>query len=632
VAAVLAVIAASHVPGLAGPFIWDDRSLILENPATRELQPLGQYFVSTFWQPTPDRPTFAGYYRPLVALSYAVQYRLHGEWPVPFHLFNLGVHLTVALLLLLLARRLGAGQPAALLATTTWGLLPRLTECVDWVSGRTDLLAGAFTLGALLAWDGARVGRRWLAAGLLGLGLLSKEVALATLPAVAVWELWSLRRSPGPVRAVAWRLAPLALVTLAWLALRAVALRGAPAALDPGLTAGERALRALDALGRYGWMLAQPFRPSALLAVAGRTEPWAVAVGALLAVAALALAVLARRRFSPPVALALALGGASLLPVLHLVDIHLMVSVADRFLYLPLAGLALALALGAGQLSRRTGERVGLALAALALAFGVATYARSEDYADEARFWLSEVGRAPPELAIPRAQLGGILFREGRFAAAARLFNRGLTDMRAMQFHQADVISMLEVNIALCLAQVERVDAALEILDHLIADHPEVASHRFDRARVLLTRQDWEGGRRDLAEALALFPGYQAALAADRLAAAAARAWSALPPAGGPGETTAQRATRARILSRVEARAAAGRLWVQVLEAPDAAPEERRAAAAWLVRFGPAERARQAAQVYAASGADDGPRLTELLELRLARLAELDALQARLGL
>lgn len=632
VAAGLAIIAGTALPAMTGPFIWDDRMLILENPATVELQPLGQYFASTFWQPTADRPGFAGYYRPLVSLSYALQYQLSGDSPVPFHLFNLAVHLAAAYLLYCLARRFGAGAIPAVLAMTAWGAFPRLTECVDWISGRTDLLAGFFTLGAMLAWDAARPARRLAAGVLLLLGLFSKEVALATLPAIAVWEVWAGRGRPGAWRAVVVRLAPLGAAVATWAWLRTLAQRGGPVAESSGLTALERSTRALDALGTYVWMVAAPFRPSALVSVAGRPVGWRIAVGGALVLAAAAVSVQAWRRWRPPVAMAMAMGGAALVPVLHFVDIHLMVAVADRFLYLPLAGLALALGITSSQLAGGRARAAAAAAALLVAAWAPAAFLRAQDYGDEAAFWLSEAARAPRELAVPRAQLGAMLFREGRFEAAAQVFRGALQDMRQASFFQREFYGKLEVNVALCLAQLERNRAALQVMGALLDAQPEVASHWLDRARILLAGQEWAAAQRDLDEALRLFPGFEQARVAAAIGARAAAEWEALPPPEAPRQTTADLAARARILDRTDARSAAGRCWCEVLKASDSLSADRRAAANFLVRYGPPDRARWAVQAYAAAGATDAQLLEDLLDLRLQRLAELDAVQAALGL
>ncbi len=148
--ALLAVLAA-YAPSLTGTFVWDDHMLIVENPRAHELSAPSEFFTRAFWS-TPFqrvRDNVHSFYRPLVGLSYALDWvRSNGE-PAAFHVTNVLLHLLVVALVFALARQLGASGRAAAAAAGAFGLLPRLTESVAWISGRTDVLAACFALLAL---------------------------------------------------------------------------------------------------------------------------------------------------------------------------------------------------------------------------------------------------------------------------------------------------------------------------------------------------------------------------------------------------------------------------------------------------------------------------------------------------
>lgn len=137
--------------------------------------------------------------RPLLKLTYTLNNSLGGEvWG--FHLLNLALHLTNALLVYALVRRVMvlAGHAEQALVVALWTALlfiahPAHTEAVTYISGRSMSLMTCFYLGALLMYaQGREYGdkqARYLYSPLFFLcAVASKETAL-TLPAVLlVWE------------------------------------------------------------------------------------------------------------------------------------------------------------------------------------------------------------------------------------------------------------------------------------------------------------------------------------------------------------------------------------------------------------------------------------------------------------
>jgi len=170
------------------------------------------------------------YYRPLLMLTFIMDKYVWGLEASFMHLENIFLHLGNSLLVFFLARRLLAALSipfsfSPLVAALLFGLHPIATETVNWVSGRTDLLAGFFVLSALLMFiEGMQTGTvaslvpemsskkekargltlRPYIFGLLGAiallaGCLSKESALFILPLILLWSV----APPKDVRAVA---------------------------------------------------------------------------------------------------------------------------------------------------------------------------------------------------------------------------------------------------------------------------------------------------------------------------------------------------------------------------------------------------------------------------------------------
>ncbi len=132
------------------------------------------------------------YYRPLLGLSFYINKAIFNLDPFTLHAENVLFHIANTLLVYFITRKLFAlngtdAQPGyAFLSSLLFGLHPIVTESVDWISGRTDLLMGFFLLLSTLLLVQYRINGRqffpWLA-GIAFLGaLLSKELAIAFLP------------------------------------------------------------------------------------------------------------------------------------------------------------------------------------------------------------------------------------------------------------------------------------------------------------------------------------------------------------------------------------------------------------------------------------------------------------------
>lgn len=599
VAAVLVAVALVYLGAVAGEFVWDDHVLVEEHPAVTQLQPLPDYFLRMFWSDTEHNDTGA-FYRPLTTLSYAVEYALWGPDPRYFHFTNLLLHLAVCALVFELSRRAGAAPGTAAAAAALFGLLPRATESVAWVSGRTDLLAA---LGALAAWwlhrsEPTRGGRRVAAAAALLVGLLCKEVAAAGAVAIATLEALAWRRGRQSAERALGNLLPLAVALAGYGSLRAAAWSAGGAGLGNDLAAPWhlRPLFALQALGSYAGMLLDPLRPQLLIGTRGYLEwPWIVAGAGV----ALALAFAAPRlwRRAPAASVAgCAFAGAALLPVLHLVSLPLPVIAADRFLYLPVAGLAVALAAAARTIPPRALQPARV-MAMLAIgAFAWATAARALDWSDDPTLFRTAMARSHAANPSAPTGLGEAHFRREQFAEALQAY-REAERRHAEAGRRAPWAygypETIHTNIGLCLLAEGRTDEATGLLAGATARTPTVPSARFNLAFALAHGLDFDGAERELRTALVLRPDFERARVLLASVERARRDWEALPLPD-PDEATDVQAARARVFTRVGHRIAASALWTRVIDAPDATPDQVRGAAVYLVMGGEPADARRA--------------------------------------
>jgi len=134
---------------LSAPFTFDDDHAIVINEQIRR--------ISTSLSPTEQGSPLAG--RPLVSLTFAVNYALGGLDVRGYRLVNIGIHVICALLLFGIARRHLETNIAFAIALI-WMVHPLVTEPVDYVSQRTELMMAAFLLATVYFGGSAVAGQR----------------------------------------------------------------------------------------------------------------------------------------------------------------------------------------------------------------------------------------------------------------------------------------------------------------------------------------------------------------------------------------------------------------------------------------------------------------------------------------
>lgn len=612
---ILLLTAVVYAPALGGPFLWDDRMLIEQSGRVKDLSSWSSLFTGGFWAGTTQEDLSGAYFRPLSTLSFALDYAVHEGNPAGFHLTNLVLHLACVGLFFGWLRKQGLRLGTVALATSLWALAPRLAECVAWISGRTDVLAGLFSLGALRLWtsSGERSkARDALACALLFAGLLSKEVALAAVVACSVHA--GLSR-PRPIARV---LAPLATFGV-YLGLRANALDGAPAIARVDESLLERATAVLEAVGRYAYMIAVPTQPRPRMGLrAAPDAAWAV-VGALLLCALLLGAIWRLKRREPldrwaATAAALAMMGLGL--VVHAIPLPLTASTADRFLYVPLLAVCALLAEPLDALVAAGKRRVGLAALALTAVFGWRTHLQARLYADDVAFWDTALRSSHPRDLVAHNQLGVLYAEVGMDEAALS----ALASARGLGRNGPR-------NYAAQLRRSGRCDEAVALWTEIVGSSGSTESDWIALARSQVCADRWTDAR--------------ATLVAARQRFRAASQWAdferhlaSLESAPPPRSATNARgweevATRHdRTWRRPDAHSA----WLEVSRAPDATPEQRLRAAVRLLEDAPVEAATEAVTRAGEAGITEYDALRVLLlerTERVRRLRELDAASSR---
>jgi tetratricopeptide (TPR) repeat protein len=393
-----------YANSLSAPFIFDDQTAIINNQRIRQLWPL-----SVPLSPLRETPV-AG--RPIVNLTFALNYAASGMDTRGYRLTNLAVHLLAALTMFGLVRRtlllpslaptFGAqATNLAWIVALIWMLHPLQTETIDYITQRTESMMGLFYLLTLYCSVRALEGGqgRWQAGAIIAcaLGMACKE-SMATAPLMV--GLFDYAFADRALLRKVHRTRLYVGLASTWVVL-ATLMASVPrttVGFDTKISGWTYLFNQAPILLTY---LRLTFWPRNLVLDYGVPQPLALSdvwlpMMAVTALAVVALILLVRR---PQVGFLGAWWFITLAPTSSFIPIATEVA-AERRMYLPLAALVVLIITGAYHvwIARAAARppRAGLAVAlCLCLALGAATVQRNREYESKLSILQTTVDRRP---------------------------------------------------------------------------------------------------------------------------------------------------------------------------------------------------------------------------------------------
>ena len=507
--AIVAVVLLCYGGALRNGFVgYDDPEYVTANPHVNT----GLTWDNARWALTASH---SSNWHPLTWISHALDCTLFGLSPAGHHAVNVLLHALNCVLLFLWLDGLTCFRWRAAFVALAFGLHPLHVESVAWISERKDVLSACFFLLALIAWNGRRY---LLVCALFTAALLSKQMVV-TLPLVLLLVDWWTKR---PIR-IADKLPLFALAAgataMAWWAHQQ---SGSVAPIDQ-FPLRERLLNALVSYARYLWKMALPI-DLAVFYPMPREWP-AIALVILLAITFVAL----RHRDA-------AFGWAwyllTLLPVIGIVQTG-MQSMADRYMYLPMIGLLVAVAWTLAPI-RGSAAAGGLVLAVWAVLtwrqipvwhdgvtlFSHAIAVTRDNFVahDNLGVELDRRGRSEEALAHYREAIrirpgdrnSESNYAQATFAKAEKLFQQGRLDEALALFRDgiphAPGNALAHTYAGLILMQQDRLDAALAEFRLAVAIDPKLARAHVGLGVALARSGDLPGARKALQDALRIDP------------------------------------------------------------------------------------------------------------------------------
>jgi tetratricopeptide (TPR) repeat protein len=513
---------AVRFPALSGELIWDDASLVRDNPFTKSPLLIPETFRHYL---ALDGSSM--HYRPIQNISYFFDYLVWNTDPFGFHLSNLLWHVGGGLLLYFLLLRLFApfrnrfGERPTLLSGAAffvalfWIVHPVHSAAVDYISGRADSLAFFFACAAWLVYlkarsVGTRVSRLALhlcAAALALVCLCSRESGciwiLLFLFYLFVFDRESSRRFKSIVAAVC-----IGLVAI-YAGLRQLPSEHLLASAGNVLPFGERTVLMLRALGDYAQLMVFPWNlhveRTVRLTEAATTllATHYLSLIGLLAAAALFYGAFRKGKAQPIRILGMAWFILAYLPVSNLFPLN--ATVAEHWLYLPSVGFLIFIA--GCWLEWPARSRIFLATLGCAALLGLSarSFVRSGDWLNPETFYrqsltagaaktrmalnlaqtyaaqgaypkaealLRKLAASNPNYAMAQNALGHLLLREGKTEEAEQVFAK-IASVAAQTTSDQPRTWIAALNLAYMKYSAHDSPGALAILENARIAYPE---------------------------------------------------------------------------------------------------------------------------------------------------------------
>ena len=469
---------------------------------------------------------------PLLWISYMADIAVFGAGPGGHHLVNILLHAANAALLFWALFRMTGSRWRSFFVAALFAWHPTRMEAVAWIAARKDVLSGLFFMLALLAYvrhaEKPSAGRMAAVFLLMLAGLMSKAILIALPPLLLLLDGWPLKRARWPQGAEAWKTwrplfaekAPLIALAAVFMGINLFTHTTGRGEGTPVSLASRFGMIAPNYVG-YLEKVAAPVRLS-ILYPENDVVAWPFSLAALAALAAATWVLWGQREKRPYGTVGWLWFLITLLPVIRGVRMGLAQS-ADRFTYLPLIGLGIALAWTAGEWSGRPRARRWIAAACgLALVLSlVQTHAQLPWWRNSATIFRRAVDLDPGS-HFAQNSLGLALVEAGRVEEGAGHIRQAVR----LKPEKAGYVA----NLGSVLLKLGRAEEALARQDEAIGMKSGMADYHSNRGQALVALGRKDEARAACEEALRLEPAHpEAHYHLGVLLYGAGRAGEALP-------------------------------------------------------------------------------------------------------
>lgn len=427
---------------LSSGFVYDDIGVIEDNYFIRSFQNISKIFGKDYFSLANELS-----YRPVVTVSYLVDYAVWHLNPFGYHLTNVIFHSICSVFLYILTARLFRSTYPALFSAALFSIHPCVTEAVNAISYREDIFAALFSILSFLCLTLSARAKVYYVVALFFyfLGLFSKETVIVV--PVFIFLYWVLymrgNSSSGYLASCKSGILPekkplkvfkvfveyylgYILISLFYLVIRFVALKN-PLDVSAGYVKGSMVIHFLTMvkiLASYIKLMFFPFRLSADYTIVPIKSFFDTScVMSVMLLAATGVIIFKAKSTHEWCRLLMIGFFVALLPVLNIIPIgHIM---ADRYLYLPVACFCAAMGgilfpaetCVASRDRRKKHGLLILVVSTVFISFTAKTVLRNKDWRNEYAFW-TKILEEQPQNYDAHNNLGSYFYKQGNLDRA----------------------------------------------------------------------------------------------------------------------------------------------------------------------------------------------------------------------
>ncbi|HHT9128765.1 MAG TPA: tetratricopeptide repeat protein [Candidatus Wujingus californicus] len=430
---IISISAILYINTLHHTFVYDDSHIITENYLIKTLKNLPKLFTKDYLPLSAELS-----YRPIVTLTYFIDYAIWRLNPIGYHLTNVILHTINVFLFYVFTKSILRKLTPALIATLLFLSHPLLTETVNAVCYREDILASVFFLLSFIYFAKIRAQKQTNARFIIYytisciaycFALFSKEMAITLPLLLMLFEVFcashntikSSSEISVSAKARRWILPYVGYAFIAgfYLLIRFIIFKNTFKIIEiyPG-----NAFAMTKIVASYLKLLFIPLNLNADYYI---SETRVFSIPFILSVLLIALTIFIIVRFCKKNRQIIFFSlwfFIALLPVLDIIPIGNIM--AERYLYLPIIGLCGAIGSLFSTYTFRKRELVIAGVILFSMQIGVVY--RNGVWRDDTSLWLHTFKREPNS-ARAYGNLGNVFFRNKQYEEAIQMYKKSLT-------------------------------------------------------------------------------------------------------------------------------------------------------------------------------------------------------------
>ncbi|OGH57453.1 MAG: hypothetical protein A3G34_04395 [Candidatus Lindowbacteria bacterium RIFCSPLOWO2_12_FULL_62_27] len=484
-------------------FDYDDNQYVTNNPQVRA----GLTAPGIAWAFTTGH---ASNWHPLTWLSHMLDCQMFDAAAGGHHLVSLAIHIANAILLFMVLHRMTAAVWQAAFVAALFAVHPLTVESVAWVAERKNVLSTFFwflAVGAYASYAHRPGAVRYAAvAASLALGLMAKPMLVSVPLVLLMLDYWPLKRfESATVAALVREKIPLMLIAAGSCVVTLMVQKSYAAAAIDHVPLSLRLANAFVSYVKYIVLMFWPKGLTFFYPHPGNALPVWQVIGSVLVLALVTgLAVTEARRW-PYLTVGWLWYVVTLIPVIGIVQVGRQ-AMADRYTYVPLIGVYMAIAWGVSDATRawaRRGTILSAAAAAILIALLFGTQKYVAQWKDTRTLYEYSV-RVEPDNYLAHYNLGNQSLTEGNLDLAIRHYSE---TVRCVPNHTKG-----RLGLGKALVQKGRIDEAIAQYQAALLIEPNYADAHSNLGSALARQGKLDDAVRHFARTLQIAPTHLNAL------------------------------------------------------------------------------------------------------------------------